>query len=80
LTVFFELIRTLPCASWIIAPKQSMIAKLAMFESSSFDMPIPIGCPFARSFGAALSTWSHVAGDSPMSFQRSCRQTTGSGT
>jgi hypothetical protein len=52
----------------------------AMFESSSFDMPIPIGWPAAFSFGAALRTCSHVVGASPTPFHRSCRHTTGSGT
>ena len=37
-------------------PKHIIIAMRAMFESISFDMPIPIGWPFAFSFGAALRT------------------------
>ena len=62
------------------APKHIRNAISAMFESSSCDWPIPIGWPIAFSFGAALATWSQVDGASPIPFQRSCRQTTGSGT
>src|SRR6476646_5894141 len=78
--VFFELITGWCFAFWIYDPKHCIRAMFAMLESSSFDMPMPIGCPFALSFGAAFSTWSQVAGDSPTSFHRSWRQTTGSGT
>ena len=36
-----------------------------MFESSSFDIPSPTGCPAFFSFGAALRTLSHVFGAIP---------------
>ena len=78
--VFFESSVGLLSSFWMKLPKHIMKAISAMFESSSCDWPIPIGWPIAFSFGAAALTWSHVAGDSPMPFQRSCRQTTGSGT
>ena len=79
-TVFFECSVGWFSAFWMKPPKHIRNAISAMFESSSCDWPIPIGCPIAFSFGAAALTWSHVAGDSPTPFQRSCRQTTGSGT
>jgi hypothetical protein len=50
-------------------PKHIIKAIRAMFESISFDIPIPIGWPLARSFGAAFSTLSHVVGLSPTSPQ-----------
>ena len=68
------------CTFWTKLPKHMEKAMSAMFESSSPDWPIPIGWPIAFSLGAALRTWSHVYGASPIPFQRSCRQTTGSGT
>jgi hypothetical protein len=67
-------------AFWMKLPKHIRNAIRAMFESSSCDWPMPIGCPAAFSLGAAARTWSHVAGDSPMPFQMSWRHTTGSGT
>ena len=79
-TVCFDLIVSWFSSFWMNEPKHIMKAMFAMFESSSFDMPIPIGWPIAFSFGAALRTCSHVVGASPMPLQRSCRQTTGSGT
>ena len=78
--VFFELSVGRLRSFWTNEPKHIMKASSAMFESSSCDCPIPIGCPIAFSFGAALRTWSQVNGASPMPFQRSWRQTTGSGT
>ena len=81
LTVFLTFIAGRLCSFWTNEPKHIRKAMSAMFESRSpCDCPIPIGCPIAFSFGAALRTWSHVYGDSPTPFQRSCRQTTGSGT
>jgi len=56
LTVCFELITGCWFAFWMYDPKHCIMAMFAMFESSSFDMPMPIGCPFAFSFGAALRT------------------------
>ncbi len=53
---------TRACASWMKPPKHCRRAMRAMFESSSFDMPIPTGCPIAFSFGAALSTSCQVFG------------------
>ena len=50
-------------------PKHIIIAISAMFESISFDMPIPIGWPFRRSRGAARATASHVVGRAPTSPQ-----------
>ena len=45
-----------------------------MFESRSpLDIPSPIGCPAAFSFGAALSTSSHVFGATPASNHMLCR-------
>ena len=58
---------------WMKEPKHIIIAISAMFESISFDMPIPIGWPIAFSFGAALSTLSQLVGLSPTSPQRSVR-------
>ena len=57
------LFRTTRCSSfWMNDPKHIIIAIRAMFESISFDMPMPIGLPIARSLGAARSTFSHVVG------------------
>ena len=41
-------------------PKHIIIAISAMFESISFDIPRPIGCPCARRRGAARRTVSQV--------------------
>src|SRR5438445_13879201 len=79
-TVSFELIVSRLSAFWMNEPKHIIKAMFAMFESSSFDIPIPIGWPIAFSFGAAFSTWAQVVGASPSPYQRSCRQITGSGT
>src|SRR5207302_9115835 len=79
-TVFFVLRVGRFRSLWTNEPKHIMKASSAMFESSSCDCQMPIGCPAAFSFGAALRTWSQVNGASPIPFQRSCRQMTGSGT
>ena len=79
-TVCFELRVGWFSAFWMNPPKHIRKAISAMLESSSCDWPIPIGWPIAFSFGAALATWSQVYGASPIPFQRSWRQTTGSGT
>jgi hypothetical protein len=78
--VFFEFSVGRLLLFWMNDPKHIRKAISAMFESSSCDCPIPIGWPSAFSFGAAFRTWSHVNGASPIPFQRSCRQMTGSGT
>src|SRR5712691_3494362 len=78
-TVCFDLIVRWFSSFWMNEPKLIRKAMFAMFQSSSFDMPIPIGWPPFFCFGAALRTGSHVVGASPIPFQRSCRQTTGSG-
>ena len=67
------------CAFWRKPPKHIIIDIRAMFESISFDMPMPIGWPAARSRGAARSTLSHDVGRIPTSPQWSSRQLTGSG-
>ncbi len=55
-TVPFELIVTLPERFWMKPPKHCRSAISAMSESSSFDMPMPIGVPRCLSFGAAFRT------------------------
>src|SRR3954449_12462807 len=61
-TVFFVWSVTRFSSFWTKLPKHIMKAIKAMFESISCDWPIAIGWPLAFSFGAALSTWSHVRG------------------
>ena len=61
-TVFLELSVTRCSRFWMNEPKHIIIAISAMFESISFDMPMPIGWFCARSRGAALRTASHVCG------------------
>src|SRR5690348_1161963 len=79
-TVFFVSSDGRLCSSWRNEPKHMRKAYSAMFESSSCDCPMPIGCPIFFSFGAALRTFSHVFGSAPTPVQRSYRHTTGSGT
>ena len=72
-TVSFEL-STIACSSfWMNEPKHIISAIRAMFESTSFDIPRPTGCPIALSFGAAFSTLSQLVGLRPTSPQRSAR-------
>src|SRR5687768_13011269 len=70
-TVFLELSVTRWSRFWMNEPKHIIIAISAMFESISFDMPIPMGWPCARSLGAARRTFSQVVGprEKPASVQ-----------
>ena len=69
----FELSTTRCSSFWTNEPKHIIIAIRAMFESISFDMPIPIGLPLSFSFGAARRTSSQVFGFIPISPQMSVR-------
>src|ERR671930_925435 len=69
--LLFSVTRALPF--WMNDPKHIISAISAMFESISFDMPMPMGCPIALSFGAALSTRSQLVGFEPTCAQRSVR-------
>ena len=64
---------TFASAFWMYEPKHCMHAMRAMFESSSFDIPMPSGWLLPFSFGAARLTASHVVGLSPTSPHQSRR-------
>src|SRR5687767_2298157 len=50
-----------------------------MFESISFDMPRPTGCPIPLSLAAPLRTSSHVFRLTPACWKKLRRYCTGSG-